>query len=695
MRAKLLAVPLLIGAGFLVSVCASSRIVHAGQQGKGGGKAPVNRPAPRPNNLSKAQTPPAPQRPAPRPSTPTLSRPSAPAQPKQQPWPQQPSNRPSIGVKPPTGNPTPQARPTTPRPVQPTTRPTLPTAPKIDRPTTLPGLGGSISNRPKVDPTPPVVRPPINSNQRPSVQPGRPDQPAKRPGLPTIPTDRPGNKLPPIGERPNLPNRPERPPINWPNKPDLTRPTPLPEPIPKDNKPKLPDPKGKLPDPKGKPPDRPGVVWPNRPPPGRPSGNVNINRPTVVNRPTQNTTIINNRVVNNNRTVVNNINQQTNYYSNTTNVYPGSNVWSVRLINDYHGAWYNNFSYWHQSYHSWYNGPWHGNAFDHWGLGIANVGVGFGLWGLNSLNYIFGYTSYVNPFYVAPPPTVVVPQYLTYTQPVINVVQALPETGREPPPLPPSSAELFDAALAEFKKGNSRAALDKTEQAMKQFPDDPVMHEFRALCLFALGEYRQASAALHALLASGPGWDWTTLSSLYPDIDTYSGQLSALEKRAATNPDDTAALFLLAYHYTTIGQADAAREVLNRLHKLLPTDSVVTQLWQAAGGTVATSTTPPKQPPPPPDINLDIVGNWVATRPDGGRIGLGVKNDGTFTWSIEDKTGKKDAFDGTFTLEDNLLILERTAGGALMGRVTALSDTSFNFKAIGGGDADPGLVFKK
>jgi tetratricopeptide (TPR) repeat protein len=230
---------------------------------------------------------------------------------------------------------------------------------------------------------------------------------------------------------------------------------------------------------------------------------------------------------------------------------------------------------------------------------------------------------------------------------------------------------------------------------LKDFPNDPVMHEFRALVLFALGDYRQASAAVHSILASGPGWDWTTVSSLYPDTDTYVNQLFALEKAAVANPNESALQFLLAYHYTTAGQAEAAKGALARAQKLLPTDPVTAQLAQAAG--VVAEKVAPKDPvpPPPADVELDITGAWTAVRPDGGKIGLTIKPDGGFNWAVEDKSGKKDAFDGTFTLEDNVMILERKSGGALMGRVVALANNKFNFKAIGGGDTDPGLTFTK
>jgi tetratricopeptide (TPR) repeat protein len=528
-----------------------------------------------------------------------------------------------------------------------------------------------------------------NSNNRPSLRPDRPDGPNTRPGinLPDRPSTLPAR--PPIGERPNLPDRPDRPNISWPSKPDILPGRPGLKP---DNK--LPDPK--FPDRPNR-PDRPGIDWPNRPGPGRP-GWPDRDRPVIDNRPGINqdgrrNTVINNKNVNVNRNVVNQINQTNNYYGGNTNVYRGSRIGNA--VYDYGGAWHHNYAYWQRAYHPWYNGAWNGNSFySSWGLGTP-VALGLTAWGLNSMAYSFGYTPYLNPFYVAPPPTVVVPPALNYSQPVINVVQALPASGQEPPPMPETAQQAFDTAMAEFKKGNYRTALDKTEQALKDFPNDPAMHQFRALCLFALGDYQRASAAVHALLASGPGWDWTTMSSFYADTDTYADQLAALEKAAAAKPDDPALWFLLAYHYTTLDEAEAARDALAHVRKLLPADPLVAQLAQAAGVPADKRGPQEPAPKPPADIQLDVAGDWVASRPDGGKIGLAMKDDGTFVWTVQDKSGKKDSFDGTFALEDNVLILERKAGGALMGRVTALADNKFQFKLIGGGDADPGLTFTK
>ena len=64
------------------------------------------------------------------------------------------------------------------------------------------------------------------------------------------------------------------------------------------------------------------------------------------------------------------------------------------------------------------------------------------------------------------------------------------------------------------------------------------------------------------------------------------------------------------------------------------------------------------------------------------KIALAVLDDGKFKWSVDTK-GKKDGFDGTFTLDGDMLMLERGQGGGLLGRVQPMSKDSFSFKIVG------------
>src|SRR5277367_3883948 len=109
-------------------------------------------------------------------------------------------------------------------------------------------------------------------------------------------------------------------------------------------------------------------------------------------------------------------------------------------------------------------------------------------------------------------------------------------------------------------------------------PKDTAIHEFRALVFFSMGNYKEAAATLHPVLAVGPGWDWTTMSSLYPG--NYTPHLRALEKYVADNPKVPDGHFVLAYHYMTQGHTNEAAAELKEVLKLVPTDTVTAQLLQ-------------------------------------------------------------------------------------------------------------------
>ena len=78
-----------------------------------------------------------------------------------------------------------------------------------------------------------------------------------------------------------------------------------------------------------------------------------------------------------------------------------------------------------------------------------------------------------------------------------------------------STEQVFSAARDAFKAGDFQRALDLTDQVIKDESNVPVVHEFRALCLFALKRYDEAAAVDYAVLSAGPGWNWSTLVGLY------------------------------------------------------------------------------------------------------------------------------------------------------------------------------------
>ena len=101
-----------------------------------------------------------------------------------------------------------------------------------------------------------------------------------------------------------------------------------------------------------------------------------------------------------------------------------------------------------------------------------------------------------------------------------------------------------------------------------------MVHEFRALTLFALKRYDEAAAVDYAVLSSGPGWNWSTLVGLYPDVDTYTNQLRALEAYVRSNPNSAPGQFLLGYHYLVQGHKENAGAQFEKVVQLQPQDQL-------------------------------------------------------------------------------------------------------------------------
>ena len=201
-----------------------------------------------------------------------------------------------------------------------------------------------------------------------------------------------------------------------------------------------------------------------------------------------------------------------------------------------------------------------------------------------------------------------------------------------------SAGDTLNSGIAAFQQNDYDAALDIANKGIAQFPDDAVLHEFRALVLFARQDYQQAASTIYSVLAIGPGWDWTTLSSMYASVSVYTTQLRTLESFTKASPQDAASRFLLAYHYMSCGHPDAAARQLQQVVRLTPNDRVsadLLKMMQAPEpGSAEASTSAPDQPsrPAPPSINPSmLVGSWKASRVDGSKFDLTLTNDSKFT----------------------------------------------------------------
>ncbi len=374
------------------------------------------------------------------------------------------------------------------------------------------------------------------------------------------------------------------------------------------------------------------------------------------------------------------------------------------------------------SYHGgWYHGGWGGGGWGYrpwgwgwggywgpgfgWGFGVGavTVGVGFGS------PWSWGYYNYYNPYWVAPVGGVT---YINYSQPVVYQApppqQAPPaygvQGGAAPPPVAqqPNPAQtqalaIFDNARSLFSQGQYGPALTQTDRAIAMLPNDPIMHEFRALCLFAMKDYQQGAAAVYAVTSTGPGWDWTTLSNLYPTIDIYTGQLRALEAYCEEHPQATGPRFLLAYHYILAGHNEPAAGLLSEIVRLEPRDQLAAQLLK---GLTTPASAQPNAPPPtngPPGQPVDetsIVGNWRANRPDGSNVEMNLTPDKRFSWKFA-QNGQPQQMSGTYTLANNFLILSAADQNSLVGQVNMQPGGRLAFKLAGGNPSDPGLTFTR
>ena len=284
--------------------------------------------------------------------------------------------------------------------------------------------------------------------------------------------------------------------------------------------------------------------------------------------------------------------------------------------------------------------------------------------------------------------------------------------GNAPPGAPVSTnqqkaLDIFESARELFKRGDYPTALSQTNRAVALLPNDSLLHEFRVLSLFALKDYQQAAAALYAVLSAGPGWDWATLSGLYPNVDVYEQQLRTLESYRNDNFDNGAAHFLLAYHYMLAGHNEPAANELREVVRLEPGDQLAAQLLKGlttpasapsdpsnlAGGPEPSADGPALAASAPVEIG-SIVGHWQASRPDGSKFQLNLGADNKFTWNFSQQD-KQQKLAGTFTLADNYLILKASDQNALVGQVALEPGDKLMFKLAGGSPNDPGLTFTR
>jgi len=372
-----------------------------------------------------------------------------------------------------------------------------------------------------------------------------------------------------------------------------------------------------------------------------------------------------------------------------------------------HGDWHH--GYWGGHYDGWWHHMWDEHP---WAFGL-----GLTAWGLNRLNYWSGYSSYYNPYYYESYPVsdsvvidysqpLVVYDQAAYAEPAVAATEPAAPATAAPPGSPPEPAAsdpglaAFEEAHAAFIAGNYDAALSGVNRALSSHPDDATLHEFRALVMFATGKYRDAAAGLNAVLAVGPGWDWTTLSGMYSSIDVYTQQLRKLEDYTKQNPQAADAQFVLAYQYITCGHTAQAAQQLQKVVAENPKDQVAAQLLAMLTGPDSLPGTSPAAPPKPAEgeapaiASADLAGTWTATGTNKAEFKLNLTSEGEFSWTYS-SGGKQTVLEGVYVLDGTDLVLQPDVGGVMLATITPPQNGTFNFKSAGGGPKDKGLDFRK
>jgi tetratricopeptide (TPR) repeat protein len=286
-----------------------------------------------------------------------------------------------------------------------------------------------------------------------------------------------------------------------------------------------------------------------------------------------------------------------------------------------------------------------------------------------------------------------------YSQPVVvNNYAAADDPNAAPAQVAQQTSDsdqatsLFDAGLAQFKAGDYQGALGNFDTALQKLPNDPVVHEVRALALFALGEYKPAAAALNSLLSSAPGMDWTTMSSLYGNTDDYMAQLHKLEQYCRDHQTDPASAFVLAYHDLVLDHKESAIHALQAVVKNQPQDSTAKRMLDALSP--QQSPTPGPAAPGEDAPQTDLVGNWRANAGDS-TINLAITDDSQFTWTALQPGKPAVELKGQLESSSDELSLESKDQGAMSGSVKSDGPDKWQFALTGAPPSAPGLNFER
>ena len=173
------------------------------------------------------------------------------------------------------------------------------------------------------------------------------------------------------------------------------------------------------------------------------------------------------------------------------------------------GLYQPGYSHFYNNYSGWLNGYWNGWYIRPWLWGGGGLGAG---WLLSS-----AYANYFNPYYSADlmpfydygvplavyDPTLLDPYAADDGMMGYYTIDPQRDADLTNPDVV-AATQLSEQARAAFAQDyeKAQALIDK---AVKLSPKDPILHEFRALVLFAQHKYLEATATIYDVLAVGPG----------------------------------------------------------------------------------------------------------------------------------------------------------------------------------------------
>ncbi|MEM9016134.1 MAG: tetratricopeptide repeat protein [Verrucomicrobiota bacterium] len=323
---------------------------------------------------------------------------------------------------------------------------------------------------------------------------------------------------------------------------------------------------------------------------------------------------------------------------------------------------------------------------------------GIAAWSLGKLLFDSGYSSYRNPYEA--PPVETRTQVYRYTDPVTVIgSESAPESEAIAQDTEERSEAAFAIARDLFKRRDYPGSLEAADEAISYEPGDPSLHEFRALALFALGRFGDAAGVLNPVLASGPGWDWTTMIGFYSSSDSYTDQLRRLETYTEENPYSPDPHFLLGYHYLVAGYLPESLWMFEQVVDLEPNDVVAQQLRDLVDSSIPSDgETEVFESESSGTISYlapeEIEGTWIAYSANDQPITLSLRPDGTFSWNYAG-SDSGEVLSGEWAIdEDGRLVLDGS-DAQLVGDITLQDNGFLNFILTGAPEGDPGLRFRR